>query len=439
MSEKKIIILVVAAAIAISLVHSFYFRLEAIVDASAYDRIAMNIVEGFGYHEWRDVPLENDFSIARVGPGYEFLLAGVYKIFGHYYWLIWILQAIFHGLTVLLIYLSAKKIFFKSWHPLIGIAAAGLIAFSPDLIVASSMLLTENVAIFLLSGCIYYFASYWYQSNWRNTVLLSMFFSSAVLVRSQLALLAPVFLIMFWMKKDWKKAAVFLAIIAAFFSPWVIRNYQIFKAFIPFNAAVGYNLWNGNHLGASGEMAVDYQPLIDYHASHSAIDVHREGIAQFKSFVLREPAEFLKITLKRVSIFFSFARPTGFWPGFSNLQKIMTLFLSAVYSIIIFTFGFAGIWLALKKGAAQEKTLLKFLIFAAAAIPLSVIFIIVETRYRYPIYPILAIFGGWAIYHLRYNFINTLKPISAAFLILLVNTMADVFNNLDRIFRSLGR
>ena len=437
-SENKIIILIVLAALAISLVHSFYFQLEPIVDAAAYDRIAQNLAAGRGYLEWQNALVQNDFSIARVGPGYEFFLAGVYKIFGHHYWPIWILQAIFHALTVLFVYLTAKEIFKSRWGVLIGISAAALIAFSPDLIVASSMLLTENLAVFLLAACLYFFVRYWRENDWLDTVVLAIFFALAVLVRSQLVLLAIVFFALFLARKDWKKIVIFLAVAVLFFIPWVVRNYQIYKTFIPFNAALGYNLWNGNHPGASGEMEVDYQPLIDYHASHTPLEVNREGIKQFREFVFQRPGEFIELTLKRISIFFSFSRPTGFWPNFSKLQQIITAALSSVYSVLVFTLGFAGMWLAFKNAAPPQKNLLKYFLWLTLMIPLGVIFILVETRYRYPIYPLLAIFGGYAIYCARFRWAEFTNTAAFVFLILLANTLVDFFSNLERIFKYMG-
>lgn len=437
--QNKILLATIGLAFIISLTHSFYFKLESIVDARAYDKIAVNLSQGRGYLEDVGVPLSKDFAIARVGPGYEFFLAGAYKIFGHQYWPIWLAQAMFQALTVLIVYLTAREIFAKNWHPAIGLAAAALVAGSPDLIVASSMLLTENLAVFLLVAALYFFFRFFNQGGRVNLILFPAFYFSAVLVRSQLSLMALIFLVFFIWRKQWKQLAVFVLVALVFFAPWIIRNYSIFDEFIPFNASLGYNLWVGNHPGASGEMAIDYQPIIDYNETHSPFEVNREGIKQFELFVLQHPAEFVKITLKRISIFFSFSRPTGFWPNFSEIQKIATAAFSSIYSVIIFTFGFAGIWLAFKNSPPPQKNLLKYFLWLALMIPLGVIFILVETRYRYPLYPFLAVFGGYAIFVAYQNFKKIIQPLATAFLILLANTTLDVFNNLERIFKYLGK
>src|SRR3989338_8964042 len=142
--EKSLLLLIVFLAFTISLSHSFYFKITPSVDARAYDRIAFNLINGKGYVENPDIPFENDFSIARVGPGYEIFLAGVYYIFGRHWGIIWILQAIFHAFSALAVFLISKKIFGGVQRPIIGLSSAALVAFSPDLIVSSSMLLTET-------------------------------------------------------------------------------------------------------------------------------------------------------------------------------------------------------------------------------------------------------------------------------------------------------
>ncbi len=127
--EKKIILFIVGAVFLVSLTLSFSLRLEPEVDARAYDNIAQNIVRGNGYVENPDILLEKDFSIARVGPGYEFFLAGIYKVFGHHYEVVWIFQAIFQALIALFSFLVSRQIFRKDWKPIIGYLAAAFVGF----------------------------------------------------------------------------------------------------------------------------------------------------------------------------------------------------------------------------------------------------------------------------------------------------------------------
>src|SRR3989338_7804568 len=132
--QRNVLLVFLCAFFLISILYSFYFRIEPAVDARAYDNIARNIVQGNGYRESLDVPISNDNSIIRVGPGYEFFLAIIYFIFGHYYEVVWIMQALLLTLTAFLVFLLGKEIFRDQWTFGVGLVSAGLIGFSPDLI-----------------------------------------------------------------------------------------------------------------------------------------------------------------------------------------------------------------------------------------------------------------------------------------------------------------
>lgn len=55
-----------------SLGYAFYSRIPPAVDAKAYDAIAWNLAQGYGYKENRDLAYEKDYALGRAGPGYEF-------------------------------------------------------------------------------------------------------------------------------------------------------------------------------------------------------------------------------------------------------------------------------------------------------------------------------------------------------------------------------
>src|SRR3989344_3177683 len=119
---RKLILIIVGASFLLSLSYSFYYRVPLYVDARAYDTIAQNVVNGLGYREDVSLPTKLDRAIVRVGPGYEFFLAGVYKIFGHHIEVVWVLQAILLAASVWLAFIISRLVFKQHWHPLIGIA-----------------------------------------------------------------------------------------------------------------------------------------------------------------------------------------------------------------------------------------------------------------------------------------------------------------------------
>ena len=197
-NQKMMLAGIVAVAFFISLAVSFSLRIPIFADSRAYDAIAINLVLRHEYREISDGPLNQDRAITRIGPGYEFFLAGVYVLFGHHQEAVWVLQALFHALTVLLVFLIARLLFYDSlWHPIVSIVAASFVAFSPDLIMASSMLLAENVAIFLLTLMTLLSFRYWKNQKTFLAVLLGFVFGIGVLVRTPLAILLVFFAVFF--------------------------------------------------------------------------------------------------------------------------------------------------------------------------------------------------------------------------------------------------
>jgi len=166
LKNNKILISILLISFVLSLFYSFYFRIKPQVDAQAYDAIGWNIAQGNGYRQTAGSELTVDTSITRVGPLYEYFLAGIYKIFGHRYEPVWIAQAIMHVLSAWLVYLTAILIFcdFRS-KKRIGLWAVAIFSFYPDLIEISAMVLTETFYLFLVCLTLYLFSLYFYKKR----------------------------------------------------------------------------------------------------------------------------------------------------------------------------------------------------------------------------------------------------------------------------------
>lgn len=425
----------VAFAFFISLVVSFSLRIPVFADSRAYDAIAMNLVVRHEYREISGGPLDRDRAITRIGPGYEFFLAGVYFLFGHHAEAVWVLQALFHALSALFVFLIARLVFGDSlWHPAISIVAASFVAFSPDLIMASSMLLAENVGIFLLA--LFTWLSFLYGKNQKTffAVVLGVVFGAGVLVRTPFAILLIFFAVLFWMKERRMDGIFFLVACVLVLLPWTVRNYRMYHSFVPTSITFGDDLLAGNNPQASGEL--DDSRYI-YNAKYKGIAdvlVDRQEIKEALGFMVAHPFRFTKLTLYRVSIYFSFSRPAGFWPFLSGAGKSVVLMVSSLYSLFLFTFGAFGAWCAWRDAVSDEarKKLLLYGVLVVS-MPVAIIFIIVETRYRYPIYPLLAVFAGYGFWVLVQKRKEVIKTFFAVTGVLLLNTAFDIARNFSRI------
>lgn len=434
LDKNKGIILAIflLAVFAVSSSYSFYFRIQPSADARAYDNIARNIVNGNGYLELLGVPPEKDNSIIRVGPGYEIFLAVIYYIFGFHYEAVWIMQALLMALSALLVFLITKEIFRSRWNFMIGMAAAALIGFSPDLITMQGMLMTELLGVFLIILSGYLFCRYHNsdKKSWFSALVTGLAIGAATLVRTPAAFLFFPVAVYFFKSKNWKHFLILSAAALAMFTPWIIRNYRVYGVFMPTNAAAGFNLLTGNHPGATGEQG-DFEVLDRYPKGLDGFQINKLATDDAVKFMIHNPLEFLKLTFYRTSIYFSFSRPTGFWFHLSGWSEAITLVSSSVYSVLLFVFGFFGIW-QIRKMENNDKELAYFFFAMLVMMPLAIIGIIVETRYRMLVYPFFAVFAGFGFSELFQKRIS-LKEIFYLSAPLVLNTVFDIARNFDRI------
>lgn len=435
-NNKKVIAAIIFVSFAISIAYSFYFQIAPAVDAAAYDRIAGNLVQGNGYKEDAGLPYDKDLAILRVGPGYQFFLSAVYYIFGRNLQIVWILNAFLHAFSALFVYFLSREIFKNHWNEFLGTTAAVFIGFSPDLITMSGMLMTETLGVFLIAVASFIFFKY-INSAGKPVYLVILFsavFGFAIMTRTPAVLLALPVLCYFFINKQWRNILVFGVVLIALFSPWVVRNYGIYNAFIPTNYAFGYDLLVGNHPGASGELE-PYQPAERYIEDYDRVEGNDLALRDAVYFITAHPLEFLKITFYRISIYFSLVRPTGFWFHLEGLSRALTLGASALYALLLFGFGFRGIF-RVKTLDYEDKNRARILFWMLAMMPLAVIGILVETRYRFLSYPFFAVFAAFGLSaaaglrnELRFNF----GPFLAVWGFLFANAAYDAFRNMDRI------
>ena len=432
--QPKILLILLALIFGAGIIYSFYFKVVPSVDAGAYDNIAWNIAQGNGYRESAGVPFIEDNSIVRVGPGYEYFLAAIYYIFGHNYAAVWIIQALLLALSAFLIFLVSKEVFGKRWNFLIGITALILVGFSPDLITLQGMLMSETLGIFLITLSVYLFFKLANRENppVSGVALLAVSSALTALVRTPALFLAVPMAGYFAFYKRWKFLAVFLALFIVLFIPWTVRNYLIFHEFIPTNLAHGLDLATGNHLGASGELE-PYELNDRLIGQYGYLKANSMLLKEAIGFIVSHPLEFLKITFYRISMYFSVARPTGFWFHLSGWSRILTLAFSAIYSAMLFFLGFCGIWKIRDLG---EKNNARLLFFMLVMMPLAIIGVVVETRYRSSVYPFFAVFAGYAA-DLFWQKKAGWKPVIYVALALSANAIFDVYRNFGRIIEKI--
>ena len=428
----KPLFFLLGAIFIVSLAFSFVSDIHPYGDAQAYDRIGWNLARGFGYleHEENAANPEKDDAIFRVGPAYEFFLAGVYTLFGHYREPVWIIQALLRALTAFFLFKIALLLF--SHHPKkewIGFAAAAIFGFFPDLILINSFLLHETLLLFLSVAAVYFSLIALVtrpETNFSNprrgrakfapqilgirdlqkfvsrrgsmVITASLFWALAILTRPSELLPFLIF-----------PAALFLAtqktrlVALSFLFPfllvggWSLRNSLLYNQPLFTTTAGAYALWVGNNAKASGgyDRPVALQEARErYHST----GLSRVSLKNMYAFIIHRPLKFLELQFKKTIIYFSLIRPTGFWPHlqYVPLQRLFVIGASFTATALLFIAGAAGVWML---GKQKNNILLAFLGFLLAK-PIAVIPFYVETRYRYSFYPLLAIMAAFFVIHI---------------------------------------
>jgi len=409
-----------------SIGYSFYFKIKPQVDARAYDVIAQNIVAGNGYREDLNLPVEMDGVVVRAGPVYEYFLASIYQVFGHSYPIVWILQAILHAASAYLIYLICLLIFANSENKeRIALWAAAIFGFYPDLIEISAMLMTETLYLFLICLSLYLFFLYVEDNKIQTLAIFAIVFGLTSLTRPPVFFLLPVLLFYLLKKRQFARTLIFGILLVAVLTPWTVRTYQVYGKAMPFGAGGAYNFWIGNHLGGSGEQEPGPE-LMNYFNNHSVLDSYNKSNAEFKSFIVNHPQDFVQTTFSRINKYFSILRPMGFWFYSSGWRQLLFVMSSAVFSLFVLIASFGGILQTVK---LKEKSLHYLLAFTIIT-PLIIFITVVETRYRFQIYPFLAIFAAYFISSFMQNKKVWWSALWVALVLILANGLLDGLLNL---------
>jgi len=433
--KHQVILIICFLVFAVSLVYALYFDIEPVVDARAYDTIAVNILETGEYRISLESLLAEDHAIHYQGPVYPFFLTAIYGAFGHHIEMVWIVQAFLRALTAFLLFLICKRAFGKSGR-LAGLFAAGFFGFYPDLIEMSAMLMSETFYIFLSVLIVYAFLLFYERASFNNTALLALVFGATILTRSTIGIFLPVFLFVFYKKRAYKQLLLFFVLLGLVMAPWAVRNFLVYQKFIPTMANTGFNPWVGNHEGGDGEGG-NMPELRQALHEMGPIKANQYALEQFKSFLKDHPFRYLVLSASRTMKYFSFIRPIGFWFYQRGWSQFIFVLSSALASVFLFTFGFAGIFAGLRKKLRDRQFV--FLVLFALLTCLSIIPFLIETRYRMPIYPFMAIFSGFFISRFLHEKREYLKYLIGAFVILFLNTSINIALEYNKIIEKIGQ
>lgn len=342
------------------------------------------------------------------GPGYPFFLGLLLALTGGSLPLVRLAQAALGaGLCVLAAALGAR--FFEDRRA--GLAAGLLLAFYGPLVYVEVSFLAEGLFVFLLTLALWTVAVRGEVSG-RTGLLLGL----ATATRATALPLMPVFAALAWLRRRPRAAAWMALAWLAVVAPVLVFLRATRGSWIPVQAFGGLNLYMGNRIGASGtptaRLGGDWD-LLHYEPQRLGIEDDAARERYYTKKVLGEIAR----------------QPLGFAAGLGRkalwllqddeIRESHSLYFfrersSALRLLpgfgLLFPLSAWGLWLARRRLPAEAVAYL-------AAMAVSCVAIIVSSRYRLPLVPLLAASAGgaavWAFDRLRARRWRELAPAAA--------------------------
>jgi 4-amino-4-deoxy-L-arabinose transferase-like glycosyltransferase len=339
---------------------------------------------------------------ARRTPGYPLFIVGCTKLLGDANPLVppplsqlravLIAQALLGALVVGMVWSLAQSMF--AGDSMLRHAAiwAGLVAaFDPFSISLGAMILSETLFTVALVASVWCAMKSVEGERNRSVWVIAAGVAAgfAVLVRPSGLLLVPIGLIAIGRRWGLRNAFVSIAAFALVMTPWVIRNANVYHAFVPTTLNVGeslYDGWNPEAEGGSNMAFVDRRKL-----AHGAAQTPADEIAE-DAFWKREaidwaknhPGRVLELAARKLARFWS---P---WPNAAEFQSTAVVVGCGLFSLIAYGGAMVGL-VVLRRGSWQ--TVLLALTPAVYFMALHAVFVS-SVRYRVPAMPMLELLTG---------------------------------------------
>jgi 4-amino-4-deoxy-L-arabinose transferase-like glycosyltransferase len=351
-------------------------------------RIAASIASGHGF--------SNPFGpqtgpTAWEPPLYPYLVAGVFHLFGTYStasaFVLLSVNSLFSALTCIPVFLIAQRIFSEK----VAVGSAWAWALLPNVMFWCTRAIWETSLAALLMATIFWLTlALEDRDSWTPWLQFGLLWGIAALSSTSLLSFLPASGLWAWYRRAKRgKRSLYGVVLASlmFFacvSPWLVRNYRTFGAFIFIRDNFGAELRLGNGRGADGTWMEYLHPTQDVYAMRQ---YQQMGELAYIRMRKQQALEYIKADYPRFSglcakrfVYFWAGPPKATRPPWLNELKNSLFLASSVLS-------FWGLMRALRLRKAGA-----WLLFWLMALYPAIYYVVFPTqRYRVPIEPILAI------------------------------------------------
>jgi hypothetical protein len=327
---------------------------------------------------------------ALLSPGYPAVIALCFRIFGSFTFqaslAVMTLQLLFSLATVLLVIQVADQCF----GPRAANLAGMFWAVSLPLIWMPTIFWETCLSTLLLLGMV---AISLHAAERPRTILwpvIGAYCGLAGLVNP--ALLLTLLALLIWVAWQTRKTCCLapllgLLVLAVVYAPWPIRNARALGAFIPLRSTVAFELWMGNHAGATGFLDESLFPIFnreeyDQYAALGEVAYMRRKSALAWDHIDAHTGEFLRLSAVR------FLR---YWTGTGSQHGSVLFSIHAVLTTLGGAAGLARLWYK-RSFRLAGLFLLPLMLF-----PLPYYITHAEFRYRLVVDPLLTILAAHGV------------------------------------------
>jgi len=366
-------------------------------DAGVYDNLGLTLSEGKGYVD------KNGNPHSHYPPFYPLFLSLIYRLFGHSYLAVRIIQAFIGACSCLLIYLIGKRIYSST----LGILAAFISVIYFPFIKSAELLLTELLFTFLLCLTIYYLLKIQEGAKFKDCIILGLLSGIMLLTKSAM-LVFPLFIIpvfIYSKNRNFLEISKRYIVVLVFFIlsifPWIMRNYSVYSSFVPASAQGGITFYSSYRPpeGIFGRLAGTGDPVVDEaHTISSPVLRSNFLIRKTLDFIINNPKEVLKLEFKKILYL---------WAPF-DWEIVGGRWFNVVYTAMLPFFGL-GLILAFRGFKRFYPVLLPIIYFQIA----TLIFY-GSPRFRLPIEPYIFILAIMGMIRIRGYILNDRSKTSRA-------------------------
>lgn len=357
-------------------------------------RIARALVNGRGY---ADPFIGLSGPTAWLGPVYPLMVAAAFKLLGTYSAAAGVAILGLNGLFAAATCVTMRVIGQLTFGETPGTASAWLYAALPfEMAWASRWVWDTSLSTLLLVLLVWLTFSLERTDERRSWFLYGLLWGVILLTNGSLASLLPVSAAYLILKRKSVRTAraivlsfVFACVIA---TPWWTRNWQAFHNFIPLRSNFAMELYLGNHEGTEGlNMFWDHpfwnETEMERYRQRGEIGYLAEKGELALAWISSHPAEFVKLSLKRVVTFWADVPE----PDRAGRSRAFDWHHALMFAVSVLAF--VGAIVGWRRGVPGAG----LCVWVLTVYPLVYYVTHTHLRYRAPIEPVMMVSAVWLV------------------------------------------